>query len=56
MENLSHRVDSFLASTPGDQFTDDLDKMHREIPRRRNRGTVPSKINLFVFQATPLLR
>ena len=36
MENLPHRADSFLASTPGDEFTGDLDKMHRETPRRRD--------------------
>jgi hypothetical protein len=56
VEKRSHRPDSFLASTPDDDFTDGLYKMRRAIPRRRDQGVVPSKIDLFVFQTTPLLR
>lgn len=54
VEKLSHRADSFLASIPDDEFTAGLDKMRGEIAQRQDQGPVPSKIDLFVFQATPL--
>ncbi len=54
VEKLSHRADSFLASIPDAEFTAGLDKMRGEIPQRRDQGAVPSKIDLFVFQARPL--
>ena len=51
VEKLSHRADSFLASIPDDEFSAGLAQMRREIPQRQNHGAVPSKIDLFVFQA-----
>ncbi len=52
VEKLSHRADSFLTSIPDAEFTAGLAQMRREIPQRRDQGPVPSKIDLFVFQAT----
>ncbi|MDA1097751.1 MAG: class I SAM-dependent methyltransferase [Proteobacteria bacterium] len=51
VEKLAHRADSFLASIPDAEFTAGLARMREEIPRRRGQGPVPSKIDLFVFQA-----
>jgi SAM-dependent methyltransferase len=52
VEKLLHRADSFLTSIPDDEFAAGLAQMRREIPQRRDQGAVPSKIDLFVFQAT----
>ncbi len=51
VEKLSHRADSFLTSIPDAEFSAGLARMRNEIPQRPADVPVPSKIDLFVFQA-----